>query len=129
MLVLFLQVPSIFCLTMAENGHTPQIPPDTLPNMSASFTSGIQPQAKVKPKVSYPQWKKVCECLNVGYPLDDLKEAQVPKSGQVLRHMAHFLNLNKGSGSAFSATNLAAKTVKRCWRGSNVAMASDRIIT
>ena len=114
---------------MAETGHTPKIPPNMPPDTSVSILSGIQPQAKVKPQVSYPQWKKVCERLNVGYPLDNLKEAQVPKSGQVLRYTAHFLNLNKGSGSAFSTANLAAKTVKRCWRGSNVAMATNRIIT
>ena len=131
---IFLQVPSIIRLTMSETDQTPDIPPDappdtSAPDTSASDTSGIRPQAKRKLKAAYPQRKKVCERLDVGYPLDNLKGAQVPKCGQVLHHMAHFLTQTKGSGSAFSAAGLAAETVKRCWLGSNAAMASNLMIT
>ena len=82
---IFLQVPSIIRLTMSETDQTPDIPPDAPPDTSApdastSDTSGIRPQAKRKLKAAYPQRKKVCERLDVGYPLDNLKGAQVPKS-------------------------------------------------
>ena len=77
----------------------------------------------------HPQQVKVCEILDLGYPLDDLKGGEVPKKGEVLLHLYHYMRSGVGNSNVLEAAKVTIKTEKSCWFGSNVAIAPDVTLT
>ena len=72
--------------------------------------------------------QKLNEDLGLEFPLEDWRGSEVPRNGQVLRHLNHFLHDAKGERSVLVSAKLTVETVKRCWVGANVKMACDRTL-
>ena len=72
--------------------------------------------------------QKVNEELGLDFPLDDLLGSEVPKNGQVLRHLSHTWQDERGERDIKEAAKLVIETVKRCWLGANVELACDKTL-
>ena len=71
----------------------------------------------------HPQQVKVCQILDLGYPLDNLKGGEVPKKGKVLLHL--YMRSGVGNSNLLEAAKVMIKTVKSCCFRLNVAIAPD----
>ena len=71
---------------------------------------------------------KINEELGLDFPLEDLLGAEVPRNGQVLRHLHHFCKEDRGNRDVKDAAKLVVQTLKRCWFGAYVEMACDRTL-
>jgi hypothetical protein len=74
---------------------------------------------------------KICEELDVGYPMEELHGAGVPKKKDVLRHLFHFMTPKEGQKGRTSVEDAAKKVVlsiKDCWVGSNIELGQPKTL-
>ena len=73
--------------------------------------------------------RTVCDDLDLGYPLEKFRGAESPRNKDILLHIFFFLRVDvKGGSDVNGAILLVVESLKKSWHGSNVKLATDKVL-